>query len=151
MHALKWQWRELDLYGRRAPLADAVVGAYSAAAAAATTLEADILIDEFSAATVVDAGAAVTAATAGPRGVTGGEGHYGVSLVGSAQVRIFERYFKVLLRYQQEGGAFVKCARGRACCKRAASDLPPFVMGTMSGRGTMLSIRRRLSMMANQL
>jgi Bacterial lectin/Fibronectin type III domain/IPT/TIG domain len=80
------QWRELDLYGRRNLVNDAVIGAYSMSVLV-TTLAYDIEFTAFNAAATLNAGATVVnASSVGPRGQTDGEGAYGVITVGSAHI-----------------------------------------------------------------
>jgi Bacterial lectin/IPT/TIG domain/Fibronectin type III domain len=80
------QWRELDLYGRRNLVDEALIGIYSVSVLA-TTLVYDIVFTAFNAAATQDTGAAVqNASTIGPRGQTDGSGSYGVVTVGSAHI-----------------------------------------------------------------
>jgi Bacterial lectin/Fibronectin type III domain/IPT/TIG domain len=80
------QWRELDLYGRRPLVDNAVIGTYSVSVLA-TTLVYDIQFTAFNAAATINTGAAiVNTSSRGPRGQIDGEGAYGMITVGSAHI-----------------------------------------------------------------
>ncbi|CAM9873611.1 unnamed protein product, partial [Phaeothamnion confervicola] len=85
----------LDAYGRRPPLATAVAGPLSTASGnvdiaddseAAKTLARDFAFWGFDADAAASDGAADARASVGSRGQWGGEGAYGLTLVGSAKV-----------------------------------------------------------------
>ncbi|KAG5190278.1 hypothetical protein JKP88DRAFT_299373 [Tribonema minus] len=127
------QWRELDLYGRRTPLPDALRGPYSPPAAAAT-LAYDVDIADFSAFAAVDAGAADARASAGPRGAYGGEGHYGLRLVGSAQIQNCNATSACCDGHT--AGAAAACATAAYTCSGA---LYPSVASALAANGSLIS------------
>ncbi len=77
-------WDNLDLYGRRDALAGALEGAI--ATVQGHTLLHDVNIPYFNSNATQDYGAETESLTKGPTGVYGGEGHYGLSLIGSANI-----------------------------------------------------------------
>lgn len=77
-------WDNLDLYGRRDVLAGALEGAI--ATVQGHTLSHDVNIPYFNSNATQDHGAATESSTKGATGVYGGEGHFGLSLVGSANI-----------------------------------------------------------------
>jgi len=82
-------WRYgLDLYGRRPAVPGALLGAPSAPANATATLKYDLSFNAFgfNANATLNHSATDGRATLGPTGVWGGEGHFGLVLVGDAQV-----------------------------------------------------------------
>lgn len=78
-------WTQVDLYGRRPTMPGALAGGFSPAVNF-TTLEHDIQVLNFTALSVVNASATDDRASWGPRAQWGGEGHYGLHLVGSAHI-----------------------------------------------------------------
>ena len=82
------QWRQLDLYGRRTLVQGGVVGTYSDAAATVRTLRVDFAFSRFDANATLVHGSEATGLVdvAGPTGSYGGQGHYGLHLVGDAGV-----------------------------------------------------------------
>lgn len=76
----------VDLYGRRPLLNGALVGPRSVFTNLAATLRYDVHVPYFDANATLDHGAANPRNTLGPTGVNGGEGHYGMKVVGSAHV-----------------------------------------------------------------
>jgi len=78
------EWQALDLYGRRELLEGGLIGAKSEITA--TTLEYDVDFTKFDAVATLDDGPADASSTAGPTGVSGGEGHYGLYLIGDANI-----------------------------------------------------------------
>ena len=82
------EWQALDKYGRRRMLDGAIVGA-RCATLRFHTLGVDINFPYFNANLTTSVGAmdkSGSRATYGPTGVTGGEGHYGLLLIGDANV-----------------------------------------------------------------
>ncbi|CAM9353688.1 unnamed protein product [Discosporangium mesarthrocarpum] len=90
------RWDEVDLYGRREPLEGALMGPFSQPTNATATLQADVMFSWFNANSTLNYSAADSRATLGPRGQWAGEGHYGIQLVGTAQIE--------------------NCNRSAACC-----------------------------------
>ncbi|CAM9141429.1 unnamed protein product [Choristocarpus tenellus] len=90
------RWEQVDLYGRREQLEGGVVSPFSLPTNVTTTLQADLVFDRFNANSTLNHSASDSRATLGPRGQWAGEGHYGIQLVGSAQVE--------------------NCNRSAACC-----------------------------------
>ncbi|CAM9683580.1 unnamed protein product, partial [Pylaiella littoralis] len=77
---------QVDLYGRRAPLPGAVAGDFGEVSSLVATLEEDILFESFNGNRTLNHSARHAVATLGPRGQWSGEGHYGLQLVGTAQI-----------------------------------------------------------------
>ncbi|GMH88168.1 hypothetical protein TL16_g11079 [Triparma laevis f. inornata] len=78
------EWKALDLYGRRELIDGGVIG--EANDITLTTLEYDLEFTKFNAEMTLNAGAVDPGSTLGPTGVTGGEGHYGLYLIGDANI-----------------------------------------------------------------
>ena len=76
----------VDLYGRRSHLPGAFVGPFSDFTNATATLQHDVSFNIFNANATVQHGPADERATLGPTGLFGGEGSYGLLLVGSANI-----------------------------------------------------------------
>ena len=79
-------WLHVDLYGRRRAAPDAVRSIASAAALNVTTLPYDVHFAGFDANSTLDHDALDHRASRGALSVDRGEGHFGVTLVGSASV-----------------------------------------------------------------
>ena len=79
-------WRVLDLYGRRGALRGALASVASPRTPAVSTLGEDVLFGAFDANATLDAGAVDARSSAGPGRETGGQGHFGLALVGDAHV-----------------------------------------------------------------
>lgn len=78
-------WNNLDRYGRRQALENALEG--RATIIQSTTLLHDVYFPNFNSNLTQNHGAEIkNAATKGPTGVYGGEGHYGLIFVGSASI-----------------------------------------------------------------
>ena len=82
----RMEWLQLDLYGRRAHVDGAVVGAFSSASLAVATLRHDFSFRVFDANSTLRHGAADMRSTVGPSRNEHGEGHYGLHLVGDASI-----------------------------------------------------------------
>jgi hypothetical protein len=80
------EWRHLDLYGRRAMLPGALVGPPSPPTNLTATLFNDLHFTHFDANQTLNHSSTDKRSTLGPSGVWSGEGHYGLALVGSAQI-----------------------------------------------------------------
>ncbi len=80
------EWRQFDLYGRRALLPGALVAPMSVETNYNATLEWDVGFNRFNANLTVNHSAIDKTASLGPSGVIGGEGSYGVVMVGNANV-----------------------------------------------------------------
>jgi len=78
---------ETDLYGRRSPTPDALIGTFSPYTNVTATLYWDFDFGLFNANMTLNGSAVQPAASLGPTGVWGGEGNYGLVLVGSANVQ----------------------------------------------------------------
>lgn len=76
----------VDFYGRRSHLPGAFVGPFSDFTNATATLQHDVSFNIFNANATVHHGPADERATLGPTGLFGGEGSYGLLLVGSANI-----------------------------------------------------------------
>jgi hypothetical protein len=79
-------WLALDLYGRRRALTGALASVASPRTPAVSTLGEDVLFGAFDANATLDAGAVDARSSAGPGRETGGQGHFGLTLVGDAHV-----------------------------------------------------------------
>ena len=79
------QWLALDKYGRRSLLDGGLLG-QKATLISSQTLTYDFNFAYFDASSTLDSGADATTITTGPTGVLGGEGHYGLHLIGDANV-----------------------------------------------------------------
>ena len=77
-------WEDVDLYGRRKPLHGALEGPH--ATISARSLAFDVRFERFDANSTLRHGLADDRTSTGPRGVDSGEGHYGLVLVGDANV-----------------------------------------------------------------
>ena len=85
----KFEWLEVDLYGRRRPLPGAVVGVYSNPTHPVLTLKYDVHFTHFDANATLNHKAVnkgENQTTRDPLRVEGGEGHYGIRLVGDANI-----------------------------------------------------------------
>jgi hypothetical protein len=80
------EWRQLDLYGRRPILPGALVSPPSPPTNLTATLVHDLHFTHFDANQTLNYSSIDKRLTLGPSGVWGGEGHYGLALVGSAQI-----------------------------------------------------------------
>ncbi|GBG34626.1 Hypothetical Protein FCC1311_108482 [Hondaea fermentalgiana] len=78
-------WK-VDLYGRRQLLTGALRSVSSALTAVETTLSLDVHFPSFPASSTLEVGATDARTLLGPSRNEGGEGHYGLRLVGSAQI-----------------------------------------------------------------
>ncbi len=84
-----YEWLQLDLYGRRDALPGAIVGVFSDPTDPVLTLKYDIHFTHFDANATLNHKAVNKAAnqtTKDPLRVEGGEGHYGIRLVGDANI-----------------------------------------------------------------
>ena len=81
------EWQQLDLYGRRAPLAEALVGDFSNASAPTATLVRDFAFLRFDANATLAHGAVDGRTTEGPTRNRHGEGHYGLLMVGESNIQ----------------------------------------------------------------
>ena len=81
------EWQAMDKYGRRALLAGGLLGAKTVDVYV-TTLSSDFAFPSFSASLTLDLGPdpSQPGSTPGPTGVAGGEGHYGLYIVGDANI-----------------------------------------------------------------
>jgi hypothetical protein len=79
-------WQSFDLYGRRSLLPGAMVGALSVETNATSTLMWDVSFDWFDANATTNQSAQDRRASLGPSGVIGGEGGYGLIIVGDANL-----------------------------------------------------------------
>ncbi|CAM9433410.1 unnamed protein product, partial [Hapterophycus canaliculatus] len=77
---------QVDLYGRRTPLPGAAIGSFGEISSVVATLEEDVLFESFNANRTLNHSAKHETAVLGPRGQWSGEGHYGLQLVGTAQI-----------------------------------------------------------------
>ncbi len=77
-------WDDLDLYGRRNSLEDALEGPITEVQG--QTLIADVSFQQFNANVTINHGPRIKDTSIGPTGAIGGEGHYGLVLVGSASI-----------------------------------------------------------------
>ncbi len=78
-------WSNLDLYGRRQILDDAVEGPI--ATIIGHTLMYDIQFDNFDANSTQNHGPIIVSSSIGPTGIRSGEGHYGLVLVGHSNIQ----------------------------------------------------------------
>ena len=78
---------ETDLYGRRDPTHDALIGTFSPYTNVSATMLYDFNFGLFNANATLNASAVENVSSNGPTGVWGGEGNYGLVLVGSANVQ----------------------------------------------------------------
>ena len=81
------QWQELDLYGRRDPVPGFVRGEFSPSTTPTKTLATDFTFSIFNANATLNHGPFDARSSLGPLGVTRGEGHYGLVLVGDTNVQ----------------------------------------------------------------
>ncbi|KAF4129584.1 Bacterial lectin [Phytophthora infestans] len=87
------EWRDLDLYGRRQILPNAVLGFDSPLSSCVQTLRQDFVFPQFNArlltnlSALPEAIALRTAPTLGPTGEVGDQGHFGLHLNGDAHVQ----------------------------------------------------------------
>ena len=79
-------WQNVDLYGRRDLLASALVGAWSDPCDPVATLGEDILLKSIDANATQNRGAIDTRTSLSPLAQPGGEGHFGLTLVGAASI-----------------------------------------------------------------
>jgi len=79
------EWEELDKYGRRSLLRGGLLSD-KASYVSSSTLAHDFQFIQFDADSAVNHGPSVATSTTGPTGVLGGEGHYGLYLIGDANV-----------------------------------------------------------------
>jgi hypothetical protein len=77
-------WDNLDLYGRRESLEDALEGPITEIWG--QTLRVDVSFEKFDANSTLNHGAALNQSSIGPTGTSGGEGHYGLVFVGKAGI-----------------------------------------------------------------
>ena len=89
------EWRQLDLYGRRSSIPGAVLGHFSPVATATQTLVADFWFTKFDANSTLNHGAVAPGTSLGATGELGGQGHYGLHIVGDANVRqlVFVKFY----------------------------------------------------------
>ena len=78
-------WYNLDLYGRRKIIDDAIEG--PVATTTGHTLEFDIEFQFFNANSTQNHGPLIESASVGPTSIDSGEGHYGLVLVGHANIQ----------------------------------------------------------------
>lgn len=81
------EWQQLDLYGRRDPLPGFVRGEFSPSTIPTKTLATDFTFASFNANLTLNHGPFDARASLGPLGVTEGEGHFGLVLVGDTNVQ----------------------------------------------------------------
>ena len=115
------QWQQLDLYGRRPPVTGALFGAYSPWTDIVWTRNLDFRFDGFDANSTLlpQTGGAVDNRTIeGPTGNHHGEGHYGINLVGDANLQ--------------------NCNSSFACCDGFQSSEVDYEKGTRSTLGCTL-------------
>jgi len=79
------EWQAMDKYGRRDLLSHGLLSDKTAPVST-TTVDYDFDFPRFTAESSIDAGATLAAQTLGPTGVTGGEGHYGLYIIGDANI-----------------------------------------------------------------
>ena len=80
------EWLQLDLYGRRPLVPGAMVSPLGPEANLTATLEQDFYFTYFDANKTVNHSGIDKRASLGPTGVVGGEGHYGLTMVGNANL-----------------------------------------------------------------
>eukprot|EP00949_MAST-11_sp_MAST-11-sp1_P003824 g3824.t1 len=80
------QWKLLDLYGRREALDGYLLGKDSVPTMPVWLRETDFDFPFFNANLTLNHGAVDKRTTVGPTGSVGGEGHYGINLVGDANI-----------------------------------------------------------------
>jgi hypothetical protein len=80
-------WLKLDLYGRRSPCAGSLVGDFSPPLENITTLSIDFQFEHFDGNSTFNHSSADLPWSLGPSGNIGSEGHYGLNLVGDANLQ----------------------------------------------------------------
>ena len=115
-------WTALDKYGRREPLEAAYVSALSAPTAPVRTAAHDVSFDGFAARKVLNASTADGRATLGPAGQWAGEGHYGLYLVGDANLQNCNGSVACCDGFDRDAADALGIAG--ACAKRAACFEP---------------------------
>ena len=80
------EWMQVDKYGRREVLQGAVIGEYSIPTNITATLPFDFEFKGFNANSTLNHSSTDPRQTLGPTGVWGGEGHFGLYIVGDANI-----------------------------------------------------------------
>jgi hypothetical protein len=91
----KPEWQDIDLYGRRTMISDAIIG-FDSPIATATTLSLDFNFSSFSAYNLLNQtniSAVKPLATLGPTGEVGGQGHFGLYVNGDTNVSSYCRNY----------------------------------------------------------
>eukprot|EP00979_Chaetoceros_neogracilis_P010449 scaffold2473_cov214-Chaetoceros_neogracile.AAC.3 len=115
-------WNSLDLYGRRKILPGALEG--PTAAVQGHTLLHDVNIPHFNSSSTQDYGAEMDSATKGPTDVYGREGHYGLSLLGSANIANCNSSYFCCDDYDNERGECLGHGSSLTCRTTGPSNKP---------------------------
>ena len=120
------QWQQLDLYGRRPAVNGALFGAYSPWTEPVWTRKVDFRFDEFDANSTLlpkTGGAVDTRTMQGPTGNHHGEGHYGINLVGDANLENCNSSFACCDGFQTTSVDFEKGTRSTIGCTLVCSAI----------------------------
>jgi len=126
------EWTELDLYGRRAALPGALQSPLSLETNATATLRWDVDFPMFNANATVNHSSSSPETHQGPSGVVGGEGSYGIRLVGDANIQNCNQSIVCCDGYNESQG-ISSCRSEAFTCSQVGSVDPYYVNGE-SGR-----------------
>uniref|UniRef100_A0A7S2RZZ2 Fibronectin type-III domain-containing protein n=1 Tax=Rhizochromulina marina TaxID=1034831 RepID=A0A7S2RZZ2_9STRA len=122
------EWTELDLYGRRAALPGALESALSLETNATATLRWDIEFLSFNANATVNHSSSDSNVQLGPSGVVGGEGSYGIRLVGDANIENCNQSIVCCDGYNASYG-LSSCKSEAFTCSQIGSVDPYYING----------------------
>lgn len=126
------EWMQVDLYGRRRGIPGALRGEFSLETNSTATLVADFMFSFFDANKTVNHSAADTRTGLGPTGMHGGEGHYGLVMVGSANVQNCNESIVCCDGYNESLG--LGSCRGSAYTCSQVGSIDPFYVDGKSTR-----------------
>jgi hypothetical protein len=124
------EWEALDKYGRRALLENGLLGDKTPEVAV-TTLAKDFDFTAFTAASTLDQGAAQAGATVGPTGVSAGEGHFGLYIIGDANI---ENCNSSLVCCDNFDYSTNTCPSASKACSSTVHPNPSYVNDEVTGR-----------------
>lgn len=104
-----------DLYGRRDASINAFIGGFSTYTNITATLQYDFNFTFFNANTTLNSSSATLSLSNGPTGIFGGEGQYGLTVVGSAHVENCNMSFTCCDGYNASIG-IKSCRSGQSVC-----------------------------------
>jgi hypothetical protein len=120
------QWQQLDLYGRRPPVKGALFGVYSPWSDVVWTRDVDFRFTEFDANSTLmpkTGGAVDNRTMLGPTGNNHGEGHYGINLVGDANLENCNSSFACCDGFQSSVIDYEKGTRNTIGCTLVCSSI----------------------------